>query len=296
MDDTLKAMLDKYASSLAGSEYVANAYVKEAMKFLEYSGGDLSKKRVEDYMRKLRTDGYADGTIRKVFGIIRRLYRVNGVEWPFRRSEGPVVRELEVFAPALSNDVIKAMIVAATSGALDELESAFLAISTTYGPRRTEMSSLTRERIDIANRLIYFETAKYGRQRWHIIPDEIVPYLERCTFKRIPSSTLTKIYHRIESKVGLPNMYEVGWHAIRRALNRNLVHAGLPEPVIMNFLRWKRSTMNMVSLYHSTTVIGIDGRVTDIAITDREVDMQVFAVHPFLPMWGGGDSAQTEAV
>jgi integrase len=276
-------LLDKYAASLSGSRAV---YLPKVKRFLDECEGDFSRRAVERHLNRLREEGYADGTIELVFKTLKRFYKVNGLEWPFRPMERPTIREKEVFAPALNPMLVEAMIRAAKRGRLNEQETAMLVLSTTYGLRRKELAGLRKSDLRPAERLLFVETAKRGRQRYHIVPDEILPYLERYSFPPVSEMKVTKIYYSIEKKLGLERMAEVGWHAIRRILNRLLVEAGLPEPVIMSFLRWKRSHRSMVGLYFSVTIVGgPEEKGVEVARADREVDEAVFKVHPFVPLW-----------
>lgn len=283
MTPELEAMLKKYADNIAPGNKLL---VRWAERFLEYNRGDFTRKGVEKYLNHLRSEGYADGTIHFVFGMIRRFFRVNGLEWPYRKGEGPVVNELSVFAPALSPTVVKKMIETAKKGYLEKDEAAYLALSTTYGLRLIEMATLTRERIDFNAGLIFIETAKHGRQRWHLVPPEIRPYLEAYDFSHHSRTHIEKAFYKIEKKSGFQRMKEVNWHSIRRILNRLLVDAGLPLPTVNDFLRWKRSDQTMIARYYSVPIVGPEIE-TGIARSDREIDEQVFAVHPFLPIWRG---------
>lgn len=278
---TVQEMLEKYKNTIGGSHKV---YVPIVERFLSGNNEDFSRRTVEKHINDLYKDGYADGTINLVFRTLKRFYTVNGLEWPFKRGEAPVIREKQVFAPALSPDIVKNIVKAAGGGVLDEQESALVALSTTYGLRRSELASIRPENFNYNSRLLFVETAKHGRQRYHLIPDEIIDYLKNYNFHPVSESTVTKIYYRIEKKLGLPRMQEVGWHGIRRILNRLLIDAGLPEFTVMDFLRWKRSTQLMPALYYSVTVIGEEKKV-ELGKTDREVDEKVFKVHPFLPFW-----------
>jgi integrase len=274
--------------------YLAKVPAKHSpivVRFLEECNEDFSRSSVEKHLNNLRKKGYADGTIKWVFDVIRAFYKANNMEWPFKKGEGPVVREMEVFAPALSPDIVKNMIRSARDGVLDEQETAMVALSTVYGLRRTEIASIRSESINYDSQLLFVETAKHGRQRYHLIPDEIIDYLKSYNFRPVSESTVTKVYYRIEKKLGLPRMQEVGWHGIRRILNRLLIDAGLPEFTVMDFLRWKRSTQLMPALYYSVTVVGEEKKV-ELGKTDREVDEKVFKVHPFLPFWRDGHAEE----
>lgn len=287
----LRRMLDNYRNAISGSN--VQVYVPKVVRFLEECRGDFSKEAVLRHLDSLREQGYADGTIDLAFRTIRRFYKVNNLPWPFKYREGPVIREREVYAPALSPDVIAQVIEGAKNGVLNEAEACMVALSTVYGLRRSEMASLSQEAINLRDRLLFIETKKYGRQRYHIIPEEIFPYLERYPLRPCSPIRLTQAWYRIEEKLGLGRLPEVGWHAIRRMLDRLLINTGLPEFAVNDFLRWKRSSRSMVARYYSVTVVGRDSYV-ELNLPDRQVDEMVFRVHPFLPVWRERHGEKTE--
>lgn len=288
-------LLQLFAENIAGSHHI---YVPIVRKFLRYCGPNLTRKAVERYIAKMREEEYSDGRIDLEWRTLRRFFKIAGVEWPFRRHEGPKIREREVFAPALDPEIIRQMIKAATTGILNAEESAMLALSTIYGLRRVEMASIvsgggdTLSDINLKSRVLFIQTAKHGRQRYHLIPEEIVPYLAAYRFpkKPRPAQELTDLFYSIERKLGLDHIPEVGWHAIRRTLVQVLIEAGLPELTVMSFLRWKRTERSMVALYYATTRVGLGGvrgRTLEVQMkeSDRRIDEAVFEVHPFLPEW-----------
>ncbi|MEX2430776.1 MAG: tyrosine-type recombinase/integrase, partial [Dehalococcoidia bacterium] len=242
--------------------------------------------RLLAFLRYLQHEGYAPNTIRRFYlPTIRRFYKINALEWPLKAWELPQVSERDVFAPALSAGIVRRLVDAALQDTVAPEDAALLALSTTYGLRRVEMTALRSEDIDPEHHLIHVRTAKGGRSRWHLIPQAIRAVLrEGLPLGRSPRQ-VSKAFGRLEAAAGIQHIDETGWHAIRRALTRGLVEAGLPEPVIRNFLRWKRSADDMLLAYYSTTVVGEDGTHVDPGRQDRGVDEQVFARHPFLSLW-----------
>lgn len=280
-----QAHLDRYLESLPESE--RSQAGRYARMYLEQCT-DTSREQLDRFFNNIRRT-YKSGSYRYIWQVIRRFFRVNNLPWPYRVSETPVVSDFDVFAPALALDVVQDMIRAAKRRLFPPREAFYLAISTTYGLRRVEMAVLRREHIDLENRLIYIHTAKHGRERYHRIPDEIFPYVAayQRLVRPISTKSMTRAWLRIEEAVGFPHVEAVGWHSIRRTLNKYLIEeARLPETVVLDFLRWKRSSTNMTHRYASVQVVGWSGRATDINQRDREVDEQVFRVHPFLPVWG----------
>lgn len=248
---------------------------------------DNSRQSLEDFFSYIRSE-YADGSVRYIWGVIHRLYVVNGWEWPFRRAETPMIRERNVFAPILSPDVIREMIEAAQT-VLTIRQAFYVAVATTYGCRRTELAALTRHDINLQDRLIYIATKHLGRERYHVIPDPILPVIQKaCPRLDKPASvkTLDRIYRRIEDAIAFPHVKELGWHAIRRCVNRQLLDVGLPEFIVADFLRWKREGRVMPLRYARGTIIGRETQETEtLSLQDRATDERVFEVHPFLPCW-----------
>jgi len=62
----------------------------------------------------------------------------------------------------------------------------------------------------------------------------------------------------------------LGIHAIRRSLVTSLLDKGIDRAIIHKFMGWRRK-VDIIEIY--------DRR------SPREVDEQVFAVHPFLTLW-----------
>lgn len=270
--------LNRYLDSLSPEQQKqAGRYAKDFFYFVK----DGSKASLDAYFNHIR-EKYKDSTVKYIWGVIHRFYVVNKLDWPYRRSDTPVIRERTVFAPILDKDVIIEMIKAP----LNQRMRFYLAISTTYGCRRTELASLSKPDIDIDNRLIYIATKHLGRERYHIIPEEIVPVIEAYLprLKPINTKSLDRLFRKIEDIISFPHVKELGWHSIRRCLDKELLNSGIQEHIVMDFLRWKRSDRQMTLRYARGTVIGRDIR-EDLSIQDRKTDETVFSVHPFLKYW-----------
>lgn len=290
-------LLEKYAASLPdGSRQRAT----QAKVFLEWLGDrELNAEAVRDWIKKLRRKTYADGTIAIYWSVLRRMYKVNGLEWPFRKNDAPVVRENEVYAPALAPEIIRQMVAVVRGkkkprGRLKPTaqHAAFLALSTIWGLRRIEMVGITPGFIDNLRGTLFVETAKHGRQRHHVIPKIILPYLERYGFKTPVNVTLlSKLFNELKDMVGFRGeiSQEVGWHAIRRMLTRSLLDAGIPLNQVNMFGRWKRGGADMALRYGSTQIVGRRGKAVELPNLDREVDEVILAHHPFLRYWGDED-------
>ena len=197
-------LLENYSKRLGSKGKTRNLYLKYVTDFLEYSDGNFDRETVEKYLEHLRKQHkYSEGSISFIFGILRTLFNRNSIEWPFARGDAPQIHENKVQAPALHPKTIIKMIQAVKEkGGLEE--KAFLSLSTTYGLRKVEMKELTQSDVRIKDRTIHIATAKHGRERTHIIPGEIVPYLKEYNFDtRVSDFGLFTLWYQIEYLIGL---------------------------------------------------------------------------------------------
>ncbi len=279
-------LLEKYASNLPDSGY-RNHYISYAKSFLN-SADDLDKRSIDRYLAKLKRRGKSPGTVRFAFGVIRRLFNVNKLDWPFRRGEGPQVGQRDEYKPALDPELIRIMIEAAKSGKLDGDLSCFLALSTTYGLRRQEMCDLLPGDVDLKRGTIFISTVKSGRERYHLIPNEINPYLERHDFsERYSLFQMSQMFWRI---INIPELQalkpqRLGWHSIRRTVKTLLDNSGLSAYSVHSFMRWKgmEREFAMDVRYHASHFVGLEG-VTPIS-EEAQSDKEIFEHHPLLLYW-----------
>jgi len=285
-------LLENYSKRLGSTGKTRSLYLRYANNFLEYAKGDFEREKIDKYLAHLRRQKYSDGSINLMFRIVRTLFKrneillkENNIEWPFNRGESPQIREDRIQAPALDPDVIGEMINKVKKEG-DPDEKAFLAISTIYGTRRIEMVEVSAEAVNIRDRTLHIVTRKHGRERTHMIPEAIVPYLETYDFGTTRSeAALFTLWYRLEYRIGLEHIDQVGWHSVRRTLDTMLLDQ-LSEATVMSFMRWKqRTSSNMAYRYSAQRFVGREGITTKVVGAARDVDSKVFAVHPFLEYW-----------
>lgn len=281
-----EALLGKYADNLAKSEYKQD-YLRHARAFLEQAS-TLNRESIEQYLNTLRKAKRAPGTINFAFRVIRRLFAVNGLPWEYRQGEAPPIGQRDEYRPQLSPQVIQMMVEAAKSNKLYPEEACFLATSTIFGLRREEMANLEAKDVNLSSNAIYIATVKFGRERYHLIPPEIKPYLARHDFnERYALSTVSQIFRRILLKAGAGELRKqrLGWHTIRRSVFDGLVNGGLNPMAARVFLRWKSAAgeMAMPARYFGNVVVGLKGH--EPVLDEAKGDDEVFAKHPFLPFW-----------
>jgi integrase len=277
-------LLKKYAENLDKSDN-KNHYLSYARHFLDNAEG-LDRISIDHYIEGLK-ERYKPGSVNFVFRVIRRLFAVNNLPWEYRRSEAPRIGQGDEYYPQLSTDIIRMMILAAKNGRLYTDEQCFIALSTIYGLRRQELANVQPKDISLETNALYIATVKSGRERYHLIPSEIRPYLKAHDFnKRYAIATLSQMFKRILIKSGARKLTAnpIGWHSIRRALLVGLADSGVNILAIRTFLRWKAATRDlaMPARYYGSVVVGL-GRTEPMRETIK--GDEVFAKHPFLGFW-----------
>lgn len=87
---------------------------------------------------------------------------------------------------------------------------------------------------------------------------------------------LHSMWRAVEREAGAERRELQGWQSVRRALSSYLPDtARLPLQVVYSFLRWRTPAALMAAMPYPYRIK-----------SPEEVDREVFAVHPFLPMWG----------
>jgi hypothetical protein len=264
-------------STLTGYLFVAN-------QFLTWLGDRIPPDDMDfrRYFLKRRDEGISENTLRAEFAILKKLYLAN--HWPFQftsddRPEAPS----ETNTPAFTKKEVELLI--KNRELYSNGERFYLAIATIYAPRRIELARIRKR--DIKDNTIYIDTAKKGEKRTHLIPDEIMPYIEAYRPREHTVSTLSATFGRI-CKKGLGEKKKgYGWHSFRRCLITlliiNLAQNNLPITLGAEYMRWSRRTIGAAFLGSITaaTYVRAEARSDDPYYIDREV----LSIHPFLPLW-----------
>lgn len=297
-------VLDKYLSELSRSSDVTKRtsgwYAK---KFLVFAGdkplGEWNGTLVREFLTHLENEDYAQGTVRQAYAVAKRVFDAAKIVsdedkmqafknvdinnpsaaaemlkivhmsqapvWDMGKRQAP--RVTDALKPAHTLEEIEAMIRAKLSGE----ERAYLALSTILGLRREELCRVRREYLDFEGGRIFVLTAKGGEQRWQLLPEEIIPYLD-IAFNSMSVFGMTALYWRVCAKAGLEKREGYGFHAIRRMLDTVLVKK-FGELMTHIFLRWKLSASSQMELRYFSE---------DPLATDQEV---ICNGHPVVTLW-----------
>jgi len=281
-------LLKQYAENLEQSSQ-KNHYLSYARHFLDNTEG-LDRASIDRHIEKLQNH-YRPSTVNFAFRVIHRLFVVNGLSWPYRRREAPQIGQRDEYRPQLSPRVIQVMVESAKRGDLLPCERCFLALSTVFGLRRAEIANLRPRDINLRAGSIYVATPNSGRERYHLIPNEIRPYIKAHDFnQRYAPSTITQIFERILVKSGAGKLRRerLGWHSILRALLNNLVNSGVSVPAARAFLRWKGAKGETATpdRWYGNVLVDL-GRTEPLPEKTREDggDEEILAKHPFLGFW-----------
>jgi len=219
------------------------------------------------YLSWLREQGFRQSSIAVMLRAVKLLAQVQG--WEFPRLVMPRTRGSDVRRPALSYEEVCRMIRRGKE-LLSPRELAYLALSTTYGLRREELGSLGE-----IDGTVTVQTVKGGPVTTHLVPNEIKPYL--VGYRKACGSYMSLVFRRIITKLAVEKRGErCGWHSIRRGLVTRLVSEKAPLVNTIRFMRWSEASVK-----------GAFGMVSIYAVPDQaEIDLSIFKVHPFLPVWG----------
>lgn len=306
--DHNQLILDQFSSELShSSEHTLKDRVFYAKLFLDFASDQpfsaWNKQLVNDFLENLKKAEYAPGTIRKVYGIVKRVFdaakvvheqertklitevdsnqpsamadvlkamALPGPTWDVGKRAAPKVESEDVHKPASTLEEISAMIAAVRN---DTEPAAYLSLSTILGLRRGELCSVSPEHFDFKKKTLYVLTEKGGEKRNQLLPDEIIPLLKDYGFTRqLNLRMMSSLYQRICYLANITPEPDSGWHSNRRFLDTIL--KPLVDPLDLKiFLRWKTSSSSeMYERYYSEPALDVDRRVLE--------------VHPVVPLWG----------
>lgn len=280
-----EADVSRYLSTL--KEGRRADYGRYTRQFLSVSRGETSREALDRYREWLEAQ-YSPSSVSFIFGVIRRLFAVSGVPWPYLRGEGPRVPKGSEFRPMRDLDAVRELIAYAKAPRFPRLDRLHFAMATLYGLRRAELAALVPSAFDFDRRLVYIRRVKGSVSRWQVAPDRLLLIAEQAlpVMRRVSLDHMDRLLPRLERWAGMPHTPGVSWHSIRRALVDGLLAAQLPERDLAIFMGWQTAEHRMVARYAAGVVVDRRGRLSvPLSAHERSADEAALAVHPFLSAW-----------
>jgi len=249
-----------------------SVYLTHIRKFKRFVGrSSYDKWDVKRYINHLRGKGFSSSTINTCWFALKLLFEAEDIPWDMRRRDKPKLESNEFNVPVMPVEDIRKLIgYVRKRGVLDE--KVIIALSTTYGLRRAEIAGIRNE--DIDEDTLFIRTKKHGRQRMHLVPEEI-RFIADFDFGKMPAtSTLSFKFNSLCKRAGIKREYRQGFHSIRHSLNIELAGTGIPPLRIADFMRWERKDLGELPRYSRAKRSGF-----------KQIDREIFSQHPFLPEW-----------
>ncbi len=267
-----------------------DSYMQTTRRLINYNGhaGPPSEDDFRHYFTWRRQNDISERTLNKEFHQFPAICQANGWKWPFTGHDAPDFPETET-RPAHWPEDIEHVIMARDK--LTKGERFYLAVATTWGPRREELARIKKRDFDTETFII--DTAKHGVKKKHLIPEELKPVFSAYNPSQITRQGLSAMYHRICIKTGVQVDKGWGWHNIRETvaemIDRSLAKNDHPAIWRGDYMGWTRSTSGrkfagfaMASTYHHPEI-----HSNDPWYQEREM----IRIHPFLHCWAGNNQA-----
>lgn len=264
--------VDQLRQDLLGMGLAATTiagYSAIAQKFLKGVSGQPDRHTVLKHLGDLRTINAPANTRNVHYYALRALFNSQG--WAFDVPPPRGGNEEEINRPILSRDQVLSMIRWTRAEGSPE-QQAYLALSTTFGLRRCELSQLTDTNFDDGKLMVW--TQHRGTPRKHTMPDAVDRVVSSLqVWEPLSASYASMLIKTIFIQSGQGFQKGFGWHSIRRALFTELLSANVNLLVAMRFMRWKieRTPIRMADVYAN--------------FADGQEDQIVFESHPFLQGW-----------
>jgi len=268
----IKSLLDNFELSLTyRTKQTASTYLSIIKKFLAFAGARISytQSDVYKFLRHLENSGFSRNYQRISFYALKKFFKANNIVWSLSTDDLPKLIRGKINKPTMSSENVVKLITYTKKYGLP-FEKAFLALSTTYGLRISEIEQLKNSDVNLKAKTIHIQTLKGGEERVHIIPNAIIPYLN-YNFDRMPSTTtISKHFNKMCQNAGIKRQWRENIHSLRRSLLTELANSGIPELMLGKFMRWRKQS-SMTQEYYNPEI--------------REVDNFIFKKHPFIKYW-----------
>jgi len=264
-----------------------DSYLLTANSYFRFAGKDNipGEEGLRKYFLQRRKEGINERTLRKEFVHLKKLYLSNHWDWPFTRDDMPQPKEAAT-APAFTLEEITTLIRAREK--YSKAESFYLAVSTTWGPRREEILNIKRRDYDSEVITIRLAKRRTGEKLIrHIIPEEIKSILFDYHPRLKTAVSLSYAFQAILLKSGLGKKEGYGFHSVRRSLRTllewNLAKDGLPLSLVADFMGWSPAAKGIV--YGGAAMLGVYSHSEILSSDPLGIDKLVLEHHPFVSLW-----------
>jgi len=284
MDDPLKMLELALTSPRVRAPGTITTYTCQARRYLGWLGPHIPPSTIDTrkYIAERRKDGLGEGTLATLFQQLKALHEANEWPWPFTGKDRPEP-PTEVNAPAFTEEEVATLI--RNRALFSNAERFYLALSTILAPRREELARVDKK--DIKGDLILIHTAKHGPERWHLLPDEIMPLIAAYKPKRHDASALSAIFQRICKKGFGEKKKGYGFHSIRRTIDTlapiALAREGLPLTFWAEYMRWSKKSIG--TRFLGSPMAGHYMHPEILSSDPFALDRLILPIHPFLRYW-----------
>jgi len=254
------------------SHHTRSQYFSHVQDYLNYVGSEDWRERdiLRSYLQKLKAKGHSQAHINYIIrGPIGAIFRAYGLRIPVKLPRVKVARYDYSDRISFSVEETIALIKAALTSGNKQWQN-IMAVSTTYGPRASEIRAIRKDDVHPIKKTIVILTLKNGFKREHLVPPQIQPYIFNYAYPPMSSNGMYLIFKDIAMAAGITIVPRKVYHAIRHRLDNELRHAGKVRQIaIAAFFGWAEG--GMVDDYANPYL--------------PDIDEEVFAGHPFLKYW-----------
>jgi hypothetical protein len=261
-----------------------NDYLPSATRFMRWLGhdGPPTENELRLYFVHRREDGIQNRTLRKEFYHLKVLCEANHWAWPFGKRDVPRYVKKER-PPAQPIPEIEQMI--RSRDRLSKMEVFYLAVSTTWGCRRIELSTIKKRDYDDHTFLLHI--GKNHPAKRHLIPECLKPVFQEVHPKPQTETALSYVYHSICRKTGIEQRSGWGWHNIRRAVDTvvkyHLIKNDLPQEWIADWMAWTPEEKGRE--FTSSAMAGHYDHPEILNDDPWYQEKMTIKIHPFLALW-----------
>lgn len=247
------------------------------------AGGGPEDAGFARYLRGLEAEGLRPSTVDLHRRIIRAFWRANGFSPP--HGVVPYDAEADTRRPALAVALVRQLIAAAQTDAVEPWTRNLLAVSTLYGSRAVELSWV-RPASWAAPDVVVLRSAKGSKPRtlwWP--PGPVLDAVRAGPWPVVGVGAVERAMDALWAAAGVDRPAGVSWHAARRTLNAALRDAGVPADERTAFMGWAGKTSMADHYARPTETVGAGGAQAVARPDARAAHAAVWAAHPFVAAW-----------